>query len=94
MIYISGKITGINDYLQRFEKVEKELTNRNFVVVNPAKINYQLPKLEYKDYIKISLCLLSLCDSIYMMIGWEDSRGANLEWQYAKANNYKIYYEN
>lgn len=94
MIYISGKITGTNDYLQRFEQAEKELISNNYTPLNPAKVNDTLPKVSYEEYIKMSLCMLSLCDSIYMLSGWEDSVGARLEWNYAKANNYKIYYEN
>ena len=94
MIYISGKITGTDDYLQRFERAEKHLNNMNITdVINPAKVNSYLPELSYNQYIKMSLCMLEMCDTIYMLKGWEDSTGAKLEWEFAKANNYKILYE-
>lgn len=94
MIYISGKITDTDDYLQRFERAEKHLNTMNITdVINPAKVNSYLPELSYSQYIKISLCMLEMCDTIYMLKGWEDSTGANLEWEFAKANNYKILYE-
>lgn len=94
MVYISGKITGTDDYLQRFERAEKHLNNMNITaVINPAKVNSYLPELSYSQYLKMSLCMLSMCDTVYMLKGWEDSTGANLEWEFAKANNYKILYE-
>ena len=40
-IYISGKITGTTDYIQRFGRAEKALSN--YIVINPAKGNAQLP---------------------------------------------------
>ena len=93
MIYISGKITGTTDYIKRFEDAERSL-NRRFSVVNPAAINARLPKdCKYSDYMKVSICLLSLCDTIYMLKGWETSNGARLEHAYAVANGYKIIYE-
>lgn len=94
MIYISGKITGTDDYLQRFERAEKHLNTMNIIdVINPAKVNSYLPELSYSQYIKMSLCMLEMCDTIYMLKNWENSIGAKLEWEYAKANNYKIMYE-
>ena len=38
-IYISGPITGTSDYMKRFEKAEKELTENGYSVINPAKVN-------------------------------------------------------
>lgn len=94
MIYISGKITGTDDYLQRFERAEKHLNTMNITdVINPAKVNSYLPELSYNQYIKMSLCMLEMCDTIYMLKDWENSVGAKLEWEFAKANNYKIMYE-
>ena len=40
-IYISGKITGTTDYIKRFERAEKAISN--YIVINPAKVNAQLP---------------------------------------------------
>ena len=92
MIYISGKITGTKDYLDRFRKAEIQIGRAD--IINPAKVNDNLPKCTtYKQYMKMSLCMLEMCDTIYMLKGWEDSKGARLEHEYAKSNNYKIIYE-
>lgn len=93
-IYISGAITGTDDYMERFAKAEKELTELGYSVVNPAKVNAQLPSdTDYEDYMKMSFCMLSMCDSIYMLNGWSKSCGANRELGYAMAKNMIIIHE-
>lgn len=91
-IYISGPITGTKDYMQRFEKAEKELTEKGYSVINPAKINAMLPQdATWEEYIKVSLTLLSICTGVYMMPGWRESRGAVLEFMQARRNGMQIY---
>ena len=95
-IYISGKITGTTDYAERFEKAE-EFLKENYPdaeIINPVSTSLTLPEsTTYQQYMKLSLCLLDMCDIIYMMAGWGDSNGASLEFQYALAMRYKIMYE-
>lgn len=94
MIYISGQITGTNDYLKRFNNAESKLIDLGYDVINPALVNSMLPKTTtYQQYMKMSLCMLEMCDTIYMLKGWKDSKGARLEHEYAKTNDYKIIYE-
>ena len=93
-IYISGKITGTDDYLERFAKAEKALTDKGYTVVNPAKVNAQLPTTSsYRFYMDKSLVMLSHCDKIYMLTGWENSNGAKLEHDFAVDNDINILYE-
>ena len=93
-IYISGAITGTDDYMERFTKAEKELTEQGYSVVNPAKVNAQLPEdTNYEEYMKMSFCMLDMCDAIYMLNGWEESRGANREYGYAIAKGKEVIFE-
>ena len=93
-IYISGAITGTDDYMERFARAEKELEEQGYSVVNPAKVNAQLPKdTSYEEYMKMSLCMLDMCDSIYMLKCWKKSCGSNRELGYAMAKNMIIMYE-
>lgn len=90
-VYISGSITGIEDYMENFDKAEKELKSVGFSVVNPAKILSQMPEnTEYEEYMDMSMMMLSMCDSIYMLKGWEKSTGANREYGYALATDITI----
>ena len=93
-IYISGAISGTDDYMERFAKAEKELTEQGYSVVNPAKVNAQLPEdTIYEEYMKMSILMLDMCDSVYMLKGWEKSCGANREYGYAIAEDKTIFIE-
>ena len=87
-VYISGAITGTDDYMERFAKAEKELTEQGYSVVNPAKVNALLPEdTSYEEYMKMCFCMLDMCDGIYMLKEWGKSCGANREHCYALAND-------
>ena len=93
-IYISGAISGTDDYMERFARAEKELTEKGWSVVNPAKVNAQLPEdTTYEEYMKMSILMLDMCDSVYMLKGWEKSCGANREYGYAMAKEKTIFIE-
>lgn len=88
-VYISGPITGIDDYMEHFSRAEKELEAKGFCVINPAKVNAQLPAdiTSYEEYMKMSMVMLNMCTYIYMLKGWEKSPGANREYGYALASD-------
>lgn len=93
-IYISGPISGTNNYMERFAKAEKELADKGCSVVNPAKVNGQLPEdTSYEEYMKMCFCMLDMCESIFMLKGWSGSCGANRELGYAMAKDMIIMYE-
>lgn len=94
-IYISGAITGTDDYMERFAKAQKDLEEQGYSVVNPAAVNSMLPEdTGYEEYMRMSFLMLDMCDSIYMLDGWSKSCGANREYGYAIAMNKVIVFEN
>lgn len=90
-IYISGAITGTDDYMERFREAEKKLTAAGHRVYNPAYANSFMPEgTTYEEYMMVAFTLLEMADAIYMLEGWQDSRGANREYGYAVAKGYTI----
>ena len=79
-IYISGKITGTDDYMERFAAAEDRLTAQGHIVINPAKVNAQLPvDTTYDQYMDMCRIMLTMADAIFMMNGWRYSKGASME---------------
>lgn len=88
-IYIAGAISNNPNYKKQFAEAERKLISEGHAVVNPVK-NWGF---EYKDYIDMGLCELMHCDAIYMLRGFQNSRGAMLELTYAATVEIKIIYE-
>lgn len=79
-IYISGAITGTTDYKERFAVAEEKLKANGYEVVNPARVTESLPKsFTWRQYMRVALSAMAPCDAIYMLKGWEHSRGATIE---------------
>lgn len=96
LIFISGPITGIKDYKDKFNEAEKYLQNNGFVnIINPAKVAEALPvdAIKYEDFLKIDLQMLNACSMIYMLKGWDNSKGACKEHEYAINHGIDIIYQ-
>ena len=103
-IYISGPVSKYNDdnyAFKIFDNKEQELyqlynKEQNYVyIINPTKVNMALPSynkgtLDWGDFMCVDMMLLSLCDKIHMLDGWQESSGATFEYKYAKLNYIKI----
>ena len=85
-VYISGPMTGIPKFNRpAFIKAKAELSVLGYDVVSPVDIGDSLPgKPTWKDYMKADIKALVDCELIYMLEGWEKSKGARIEWEVAK----------
>lgn len=100
-IFISGKMTGVKDFnFPAFFETESKLLHEGYSVVNPARIsvelahkqNKTLEQLDYIEILKKDMQQLLECDCIYMLPGWQGSRGANLELYVATQLKIKVIY--
>lgn len=88
--YISGPMTGIVDFnFPAFFSAENILQKICGHVVNPARIAKEIEKKilnpEYGDYLRADITRLMNCDCVFLLAGYEGSRGATLEKRIAEA---------
>lgn len=88
-VYISGKITGDDNYKKKFNYVEKLLLQQGYTVINPTVLPVGL---EFDDYMRICFAMIDCCDIVCFMSDWKESKGAKLEHEYAEKNNKQIEY--
>lgn len=82
-VYIAGKVSGTDDYKERFGEAEAYLRDLGFEPVNPVDHNYDT--WTYKMLVDRGFRLLMSCGVIALLPGFEDSPGARAELAYAKA---------
>lgn len=90
-IYISGPIEGVDNYREKFERAKRIIEKGGHNAINPAGLD--LSGLTREQILDTDLILLDLCDTIYMLKGWESSCGANREYGYALAKGLDIMFE-
>jgi len=81
-VYIAGLITGDPDYREKFKQKQDELEAQGYVVMNPASMR---DGFEYTEYMKVCMAMIDTCDSIYLLKDWGQSKGAMIEYHFAKA---------
>lgn len=93
IVYLSGKITDNENYKEGFASAEKFLIERGYIVLNPAMLDSICPNLSYTEYLRICYSLIDISEIVFMVSGWNDSKGANAELSYAKSLGKKIMYQ-
>ena len=81
VIYIAGRITGVNEYWKPFEEAEDILTAMGYIVLTPTRLPWNL---DNDKAMKICLAMIEQSDAVYFLPGWNMSVGANLEMHYCK----------
>ena len=84
-IYISGPISHDPYHEEAFTKAGQYLVHLGYEVINPVDIldrDFDGPDRDvqrWNYFMREAIKMLLECDQIYMLEGWEDSRGAKLE---------------
>jgi hypothetical protein len=89
-IYIAGPMTGIKNFnAVSFDYTAEKLKEAGWLVTNPMDFQrHRLPNLEgicddIKSIIIIDVALLISCEAIWMLPGWQQSKGATAEYHLA-----------
>ena len=84
-IYIAGPMTGVPEHnFPAFHAAAERLRQAGWEVVNPAENFGGQTDLPREAYLRADVALLVTCNAIAMLSGWEDSRGAKLEYLLAR----------
>ena len=93
IVYLSGKITDNDNYKTEFSCADLFLSQMGYIVINPAELDEIAEGLTYEQYMQICYRLVDIADIIFMVSGWQKSKGANAELTYAKSLGKKVMYQ-
>lgn len=94
-IYISGPISH-HDQVERgiaFYLAEKYILDKGFVPVNPLANGLPFDT-HWSKHMRVDLGLLLSCDAVYVLKGWELSKGCKLEIDVATTIGLPVFFEN
>ena len=105
-IYISGPITSNKEhYRECFDAAKEFLQSKGYDVIDPSTDDYTeaVKEAGIEDiwspeawlwYLQRDMTVVSNCDGIYMLNGWEQSKGGIVEKIVAEKFKLPIYFEN
>lgn len=76
-----------------FDKLKVKLTRYGFEVVSPADLDRERGPLPYPETLKDDIRHLLECDGIFMLLGWRQSFGAQLELFISQAIGLRVFFE-
>lgn len=94
MIYISGKISGLDLETARrnFAAAADQIKSEGGDPMNPMEYIEVEEGKTWEEYMKEALYLMLMSEEILMLPDWTNSRGAKIEYALAKTLKYKIRY--
>lgn len=93
-IYIAGKITGLPraKVVAKFNAARRHLKAQGHDVFIPTVLPYY-KSVPHEDYMHVCFGMIDICDAIYLLSDWHESRGATMERLYAADTLKKIIYQ-
>ena len=93
-IYISGAIAhhDLEERMRVFGAAARYLSVKVFEPVNPFDIGIPQPG-DWRAHMRVDIGMLLGCDCIYMLQGWELSKGAKLELDVASSCGIEVLFE-
>ncbi|MDH4425099.1 MAG: DUF4406 domain-containing protein [Acidovorax sp.] len=91
-VYVAGPMTGLPDLnFPAFHAAAAQLRAQGLHVENPAE-HGEIEGAEWGDYLRYDIGRLATCGAIYLLKGWENSKGAQLEVHIARTLDMVVMY--
>ena len=91
-IYVAGPMTGLPEHnFPAFHAAAARLREAGWEAVNPAENFGGRTDMPRETYLRADILLLAQCEAIAMLPGWQESRGAKLEYLLARELGMPIY---
>lgn len=87
--YIAGKITGNKNFKEEFKKAEETVKAQGYAVMNPSVLN---EGFEQSEYLHVCMAMIDVCDTVFFLPTWEDSKGSHFELGYSTGTKKFIQY--
>ena len=93
-IYVAGKITGLSrrEVEGKFLATAETLRKEEHDVFLPSVLPLY-ESVPHEDYMHICYAMIDICDAVYMLSDWQQSKGARMELQYAADWHKEILYQ-
>lgn len=85
LIYISGPVSGNDNAQAQFKSAQIFLESKGFEVINPLELDHsealknEDELKQWQEHMRIDIRALMDANAIYMLKGWERSKGATIE---------------
>lgn len=89
ILYLSGPISGVENYAEPFRRAEEALRAKGWTVLNPANTPFGLRS--QADYMRISLAQIEAADAVAFLGGFALSLGACTEALFAAKIGRRLY---
>lgn len=93
MVYIAHPFGGEKENVEKVEKIIKVLIHKHSDCTFYSPLHatgFLYGQLTYLGGMEHCFEALSRCDELWLCPGWQDSRGCNMEYAYAKAKGMPI----
>jgi ribosomal protein L13E len=83
-IYISGRVTGDDDYVKKFSKAARRLDKAGYRAENPVNFVTTSEKAVWQKAMRVVLKIMLFCDGVALLPDWQESKGARIEERLAR----------